>query len=298
VNLWRLPHFQIAPEVIYRVPGIDFPITNTLLCTWITIFILLALFFAATRRKDMVPRGIQNFMEWGVELLRGLAESVAGKKNGRRFFPLVATFFLFIIIANLLDLVPGVDSIGTIEPHKLPEGTEPSLFLLGDASNAIIPWIRPATTDLNLTLGMALIAIITAQCFGFFSLGIGEHTSKYFNFKALGKLSFVGFIEFFVGLLELVGEISRVLSLAFRLFGNIFAGSIVLAVFAFLLPVFANIVFLPFELLVAFIQAFVFSLLTLIYLQLAVISHNHHEDEHQSEGTIQGSQNPEATAAH
>lgn len=219
-------------------------------------------------------------MEWGVELLLGLVESVSGKKNGRKFFPIVATFFLFILVSNLLDVIPGVDSIGSIEPEKLPPNTNPGILLFGNASNAIIPWIRPATTDLNLTIAMALIAVITAQCFGFFSLGFKGHMGKYINLKALTKLNINGFIEFFVGLLEIIGEISHILSLAFRLFGNIFAGSIILAIFAFLLPAVANIIFLPFELFVAGVQAFVFALLSLIYLQLAVTGHDSHEEEH------------------
>ena len=127
---------------------------------------------------------------------------------------------------------------------------------------------------------MALVAVVTAQVFGFYTLGFGGHTGKYFNFRALGKLNMQGFIEFFVGLLEIIQEFSRVISLTFRLFGNIFAGSVVLAIFAFLLPAVANIIFIPFELFVAGVQAFVFSLLSLIYLQLAVTSHEGHEEDH------------------
>lgn len=280
MNLWKLPNIQLTPEKIFTIPGINLPVTNTLFCTWISLVVLFLMFFFATRRKDMIPRGWQNFMEWIVELLRGLVESVSGKENGRKFFPLVASFFFFILVSNLLDIIPGVDSIGTVELHKLPAGTEPSVFLWGNASNALVAWIRPATTDLNLTIAMALVAVITAQFFGFFTLGFAGHTSKYVNLRSLFKFSLQGFIEFFVGLLEIISEISRVLSLAFRLFGNIFAGSIVLAIFAFLLPAVANIIFIPFELFVAGVQAFVFSLLSLIYLQLAVTGHGDHEEGH------------------
>jgi len=279
VNLWRLPHIQLAPEVIFTFLG--FQVTNTLLCTWISIIALILAFYYGSRRKDMIPRGWQNFMEWIVEILRGLVESVSGKENGRKFFPLVASFFFFILVSNLLDIIPGVDSIGGIEPGLLPKGAQPAIVLWGDASNAIVPWIRPATTDLNLTIAMALISIITAQAFGFYKLGFTGHMGKYINLRALSKFSMQGFIEFFVGLLEIISEISRIISLAFRLFGNIIAGSIVLAIFAFLLPAVANIIFIPFELFVAGVQAFVFSLLTLIYLQLAVTGHDeHHEEGH------------------
>lgn len=281
---WKLPEITLAPDVIATPFG--FPITNTLFCTWISIIVLVAIFFFATRRRDLIPRGIQNFTEWVVELLRGLAESVAGSKEmGKKFFPLAATFFIFILVSNLLDVFPGVDTVGTINPKVLAEhpGSQPiGPFLFGDISNAVIPWIRPATTDINLNLAMALIAVITAQAFGFFTLGPREHLLKYINLRSLFKFNFEGVIEFFVGLLEIISELARIISLSFRLFGNIFAGSVVLAVFAFLLPALANIVFIPFELFVAVVQALVFSLLTLVYLQGAVTSHEHHgaEAEH------------------
>jgi F-type H+-transporting ATPase subunit a len=281
VNLWRLPNIQLAPEVIFPIFG--FQVTNTLFCTWISIIVLILAFYFGSHRKDMIPRGWQNFMEWIVDLLRGLVESVSGKENGRKFFPLVASFFFFILVSNLLDIIPGIDSVGAIEADKLSAGAQPGIVLWGSASSAIVPWIRPATTDLNLTIAMALVAVITAQVFGFYSLGFTGHVGKYINLRSLSKFSLQGFIEFFVGLLEIVQEISRVISLAFRLFGNVFAGSVVLAIFAFLLPAVANIVFIPFELFVAAVQAFVFSLLSLIYLQLAVTSHEHHEEEHGQE---------------
>lgn len=289
MHVWELPNIQLAPEVIFTIAG--FQVTNTLFCTWISIIALILAFYFASRGKvqdRIIPRGWQNFMEWIVELLRGLVESVSGKQNGRKFFPLVASFFFFIVVSNLLDIFPGVDSIGSIEPSKLPAGAQPSLFLWGKASNAIVPWIRPATTDLNLTIAMALIAVITAQVFGFYTLGFTTHVGKYINLRALFKFNGQGFIEFFVGLLEIISEISRIISLAFRLFGNIIAGSIVLAIFAFLLPALANIIFIPFELFVAGVQAFVFSLLTLIYLQLAVTSHEGHEEGHGHEEAASG----------
>jgi F-type H+-transporting ATPase subunit a len=286
VHLWELPEITLAPDVIFTIPGINLPVTNTLLCTWVSIVILLLLFYFATRRRDLIPRGVQNFTEWVVEFMRGLAESVAGKDMGRKFFPLAATFFVFILVSNLLDIFPGVDTIGTIKAAEVASHHgQPVLgfLLFGNISNLIIPWIRPATTDLNLTLGMALIAVITAQGWGFAKLGAGEHLNKYVNVKALRRGGFEGFVEFFVGILEIISEIGRVLSLAFRLFGNIFAGSVVLAVFAFLLPFIADVVFIPFELLVAVIQAFVFALLTLVYCELAVSSHEHEtEAEHEN----------------
>jgi F-type H+-transporting ATPase subunit a len=288
--LWKLPNVRLAPDVIFTIPGLGFPVTNTLLCTWISIIVLFFMFYGA-RKGKLIPSGWQNAMEWMIEALLGLVEGVVGKERGRKFFPLVATFFLFILVSNLLDVIPGVDTVGQIDGEAIRQidaaahaNYQPVLgfLLFGPISNALIPWIRPATTDLNLNLSMALIAVIVAQVFGFRTLGAGEHLSKYFNFKALLSFSLTGFIEFFVGLLEIISEIARVISLTFRLFGNIFAGSVVLAVFAFILPFLADVIFIPFELFVAVVQAFVFALLTLTYLQLATTSHEHAESEHEA----------------
>jgi F-type H+-transporting ATPase subunit a len=217
-----------------------------------------------------------------VEALLGLVESVSGKEKGRKFFPIVASFFLFIFVANLLDIIPGVDTVGRLDLQSGDPKPLWGFFIVNQASsNHIIPWIRPATTDLNLALAMALVSVVITQMFGFVILGIGPQLSKYFNFKALlrGPL---GIVEFIVGLLEIVSELSRLISFSFRLFGNIFAGSVLLAVFAFLLPVFANIVFIPFEIFVAAIQAFVFAFLTLLFLELGTTSHGQHEKGHEN----------------
>src|SRR6266516_619201 len=309
VSLWRLITIKIQPDVIATPFG--FPITTTLLCTWISIIVLVALFYAGTRRRDMIPGGMQNFVEWIVELLLGLVEGVSGKEKGKKFFPLVATFFIFILVSNLLDVFPGVDTVGSINTDAIRAAhitAQPVLgfLLFGDLSDKLIPWIRPATSDLNLNFSMSLIAVITAQSFGFYTLGPWEHLGKYFSlktfFKSLAKLDFQGvfqgFIEFFVGILELVGEVARIISLAFRLFGNIFAGSAVLAVFAFILPFLADIVFIPLELYVAFVQALVFALLTLVYLEIATTGHAPHGDETEHEAYAEYEQRERAAAAH
>jgi F-type H+-transporting ATPase subunit a len=279
---WKLPDIVIQPDVLFTIPGINLPVTNTLLCTWLVILLLLILAAAAvsqTRKQNLVPRGFQNFAEWGVESLQNLVESVSGKEKGRKFFPLVATLFIFIVFANLIDVLPGVDTIGTVHgPVAHPHTLGIFNFLAGNDTGAITPWFRPPTTDLNLTFAMALIVVIVCQVFGFMTLGAGEHLSKYFKFKELFTKP-AGIIEFFVGLVELVTELSRVLSFAFRLFGNIFAGSAVLAVFGFLTLGIGNVIFIPLELFVAFVQALVFSLLTLVFLEMATTGHSHEEEE-------------------
>ncbi len=281
--LWKLQEIKIQPDVIFNING--FQITNTLIGTWLSIIVLIVLFYFGTRKREVIPSGLQNAVEWIVEYLLSLVQGVAGKDKGRKFFPLVATFFIFILFCNLLDVFPGVETFGWINLTALSAAHLPpptSIFLFGDYSNKIAPWIRPGTSDLNLTLAMALVSVITTQVFGFYTLGWKEQLGKYFNFRALFKFNFQGFIEFFVGILELVTELSRILSFSFRLFGNVFAGGAVLAVFAFILPFAADIVFIPFELFIAFVQALIFSLLTLVFLEIATTSYKEVETEEEA----------------
>ncbi len=296
MQLWKLPNISIAPDAIFPIFG--FQVTNTLLGSVLAGIILILVFVVGTRKQELIPTGMQNAIEALVVFLLDLINGVVGgdRSRARKFFPLVASFFFFILVANLIDVLPGVDTIGQIDAKAIaaiPNHAQPVLgfLLFGNISNAIIPWIRPATTDLNLNLAMALIAIVTAQVFGFATLGPRQHLSKYFNFR--------GPIDFFVGILELVGEFTRVISLAFRLFGNVFAGSAVLAVFAFLLPVVADLIFVPFEIFVAAVQALIFALLTLIFLQITSVSHEEHgHEEEQGTADTQQGQREVATAAH
>jgi F-type H+-transporting ATPase subunit a len=299
VNLWRLPNIVIAPEALFPgVAGLSW-LTNTFLCTWISIICIVVLFYFGTRRRDDIPSGLQNALEWLIEAFQGLIESVSGKEKGKKFFPLVTTFFIFILFANLLDIIPGVDTIGTITADHGALVSQPVLgfLLFGADSNKIIPWIRPATTDLNLTLAMALVSVVVTQVFGFQLLGTGEHLSKYFNFRALLKHGPLGAVEFFAGLIEIVSELGRLISFSFRLFGNIFAGSVLLAVFAFLLPGVAAIIFIPFELFVGVIQAFVFAFLTLLFMQVGTTSHEHADGQHEAVPEYEENVTKEAAAS-
>ena len=277
--LWKLQPIQIPPEVIFYIGPL--PVTNALLGTWISTIALLLVFFFGTRRRDLIPSGMQNAVEWIIEYLLNLTEGVAGKVKARKFFPLVATFFVFILFCNLLDIFPGVDTIGTVnlEAVRLSHlGPPTTIFLLGQYSDKLTPWVRPGTSDLNLTLALALVSVIVTQVLGFMALGWKQQLSKYFNFKAF-RHGFQGPIEFFVGLIELVTELSRILSFSFRLFGNIFAGSAVLAVFAWLLPFVSDAIFIPLEIFVGFVQALIFALLTLVFLEIGTTSHEFEEDK-------------------
>ena len=281
--LWKLQPIQIPPEVIFYIGPL--PVTNALLGTWISIIALLLVFYFGTRKRDLIPSGMQNAVEWIIEYLLNLTEGVSGKVKARKFFPLVATFFIFILFCNLLDIFPGVDTIGTVNLEALRSAhlsVPTTFFLLGQYSDKLTPWVRPGTSDLNLTLALALVSVIVTQVLGFYTLGAKQQLSKYFNFKAL-RHGFQGPIEFFVGLIELVTEISRILSFSFRLFGNIFAGSAVLAVFAWLLPFVSDAIFIPLELFVGFVQALIFALLTLVFLEIATTSHEEVGDESEQE---------------
>ena len=277
--LWKLQPIQIPPEVIFYLGPL--PVTNALLGTWISTIALLLVFYFGTRRRDLIPSGMQNAVEWIIEYLLNLTEGVSGKVKARKFFPLVASFFIFILFCNLLDIFPGVDTIGTVnlEALRLSRLSPPTtIFLLGQYSDKLTPWVRPGTSDLNLTLALALVSVIVTQVLGFMALGAKQQLSKYFNFKAF-RHGFQGPIEFFVGLIELVTELSRILSFSFRLFGNIFAGSAVLAVFAWLLPFVSDAIFIPLEIFVGFVQALIFALLTLVFLEIGTTSHEFEEDE-------------------
>jgi F-type H+-transporting ATPase subunit a len=292
--LWKLQPIQIPPEVIFYIGPL--PVTNALLGTWISTIALLLVFYFGTRRRDLIPSGMQNAVEWIIEYLLNLTEGVAGKVKARKFFPLVATFFIFILFCNLLDIFPGVDTIGTVnlEALRLSRLSPPTtIFLLGQYSDKLTPWVRPGTSDLNLTLALALVSVIVTQVFGFQALGAKQQLSKYFNFKAF-RHGFQGPIEFFVGLIELVTELSRILSFSFRLFGNIFAGSAVLAVFAWLLPFVSDAIFIPLEIFVGFVQALIFALLTLVFLEIGTTSHEIEEDEESEKEALEEYRESEA----
>lgn len=296
---WKIINPNVPPDLLFTIPGINFPVTNTLLSTWIVILVLVVLVYFIRRRQDLIPRGFQNFAEWAVEGLQNLVEGVSGKEKGRKFFPLVATLFLFIVLANLMDVFPGIDTIGTATHPTSPRSLGFIHLLFGNDSNQLIPWFRPPTTDLNLTFAMALIVVVVCQVLGFMWLGPKVHLHKYFKFKELFTHGVSGPIEFFVGFVEIITELSRLLSFAFRLFGNIFAGSAVLAVFGFLTAGLANIIFIPLEIFVAFVQALVFALLTLVFLEMASTSHDHaHESEEEAMADYERNRERELAATH
>lgn len=264
----QLPNIAVPPDAPFHIGG--FPITNTLLLTWLTIIVILAICFAAIRRPKMVPGFLQNLVEWATEGMLNLCEEVAGKENGRRFFPWVATIFFFVLFANWWEVIPGIETIGTKEPGTT--ACFAGIFLCGSQSNHLTAWLRPPSTDLNLTIAIAIVSVIATQVYGFRQLGAFAHVTKYFNYRE-------GVMGILIGLLELVLEAARIISFSFRLFGNLFAGDVLLLVMAFLVPVAGPTLFYFLEVFVGFIQAFVFAMLTLVFMAVAVTPHTHEEHD-------------------
>jgi F-type H+-transporting ATPase subunit a len=282
-----------AAEPIWCVGGVlegehcasGFPITNSLIMTVIVDILLVLTIVFGARNLQLVPRGFQNFVEFMVEGFYNFAQSV-DRKNVAKFFPLCASIFFFVLYSNYFALIPGVGSIGVCrvehaaegaaaegaeaEPHIPPSETFASLPGYC-ADGKVIPVLRAPSSDLNVTLAWALSAVFMIELFGFQALGL-NYLTKFFNFKE-------GAMGFFVGILELVSEFVRIIAFSFRLFGNIFAGEVVLGVMAYLFAYLLPLPFYGLELFVAFMQAFIFSVLTLVFMSLATLAHGGH-DEH------------------
>ncbi len=300
------PHITIAAEELTKVGPVK--LTNTMVTSWFVVVFIIVFFFLATRRWGLVPSGLQNFVEAALEAFYNLVVNVAGEKNGRRFFPVVATIFLYVVISNWLSLTPIFNSIGFHSPEEehgfVMEQTEigpidltfvpfSSLSSLSadsideDDPNAkelaekakddgkfvgeLIPLFRGSNTDLNTPLALAIASAIAVEFWGISSLGLFTYGKKFFDFR--------GPINFFVGILELVSEMVRLVSFTFRLFGNMFAGEVVILMFTFLTPIVLTLPFYGLEIFVGLIQGFIFSMLTLVFGVMAV-SHGEHGEEH------------------
>lgn len=252
----------LASETIAHIG--DFELRNTLLMAWLAMIVLIvvALCGKATGYK-LIPGRFQAALEMIVEGLFEFFDSILqDKKLTRLVFPMIATFFLFIIVANWMGIFPGV---GTITIKGMHDGH------LMD-----IPIFRSMNADVNVTLAFSLISVIATQVLGVAFLGIAPHLGKYFVAPWKNP------IGTFVGLLEFIGEFARLISFTFRLFGNIFAGEVLLVVVSFLVPYLIPIPFLGLELFVGLIQALVFSLLTLAFIKMSVSAHGDHGDDHGS----------------
>jgi F-type H+-transporting ATPase subunit a len=277
--LWNLPHIQIAPDLLY--PGAPVFLTNTFILTVVSAILVAILFLIAARKPRIVPRGFQNFVEWVFEQLLSLCEDVAGKENGRRFFPWVATLFLLILFANWWEIIPSVETIGTKAADKpgCAGVMHQGILLTGQFSSCFVPWFRPPTTDLNLTIVLSILTVVLTQIYGFRILGWKLQIGRYLSLKE-------GPIGLIVGIMEFFLELLRVLSLSFRLFGNIFAGDVLLLVMSFISVGIGAVPFYFLEAFVGFIQAYVFAFLALLYFTLGTTAHGHEEPEEEQAAEV------------
>ncbi len=294
-----LPHIQLPAERVSHEPLFTLPVigefywTNTLNAMVIGDVILLLLAWAvyrAVKKGDMVLSGFAGAVEAALEMIYDLTETTAGKW-AKAVFPWFASITLLVLVANWMELVPGVDSIGLLEhsEHGYPiKELAPGIATIVKAGSeaagheggyVIVPFVRVLSTDLNFTVGLALTAVFMVQVFGVRALGPSYFT-KFFNVKGIFSRPVFGLLDFFVGLLELISEISKIISFSFRLFGNIFAGSVLLFVMGTLVPVLVQSGFLMLEFFVGLIQAVIFGMLTMVFISQAVAGHGHEEGEH------------------
>ena len=353
------PAIVVAPEHIFDIGGLA--ITNTMFTSWWVVALLLLVGVFTRRGLRLVPTGFAGAVEAAVEAFYGIVVSVAGEKNGRRFFPLVATIFFFVLTSNYFGLLP-LNSIGKPEPgHGAKQVVfgQTSLPLIGDLayiplkprtinvgageepilpadaeghgapaapakgapghgatfgasteavvsrepgaahratpvaaegeaahgafSGALSPYFRSVNTDINAPLAIAIFSFLFVEFWGLQSLGPG-YLKKFFAFDAIFKKGpLAGLIDIFVGILEFVSELSRMVSFTFRLFGNVFAGEVLLMMMSFLVPFLLVDVFYGLEMFVGLIQAFVFAMLTLVFAVTAV-SHHGGEEHAAAEG--------------
>lgn len=287
------PFIDVAPEKITHAPLFslpvigDFYLTNTLVAMLLGDVIVIGIALAvrnATKGGNLVLSGLSGGIEMLVETLYNLTESTAGK-HAKKIFPWFASFFIFILVANLIELIPGVDSIGRFEEHH-GEGYSilqiiPGLSALvnqGSQGNYhIVPFVRVLSTDLNFTVALALMSVFMTQIIGIQAQGIG-YFSKFVNTKTLFSKPFFGVMDLLVGLLELISELAKILSFSFRLFGVIFAGSVLLFLVGSMVPVFMQSFILMFEFFMGAIQAIVFGMLTMIFMSQATAGHGEHEE--------------------
>ena len=242
---------SLAPESIFFIGS--FPITNTVLVTLLLSLFIIVSSFILRSKLQLIPKGFQNIVEYVLEAFLNLIDGVTqNREQSRKFFPLVMTIFIFIILSNWVELIPGLGTIGINEEIH--------------GKTVLVPFLRSASADLNVTLAIALVAVFSIQFMGIAAIGVAKYAGKFFvnPFKA------PYFIGTFVGLLELIGEVAKIISFSFRLFGNIFAGEVLLIVMLNLVPYIVPLPFLFLELFVGFVQALVFSILTLVFLKMAV----------------------------
>ncbi len=225
--------------------------------SWVVVIFLIGLSQLLSRNIQKVPGMLQNIIESAYEALLGMMEDVLhSREKAEKFFPYIATVFTLILVSNWFGILPGVGSIGFYEVHE--------------GARSLVPLLRSSASDLNFTLTISILSVVLLNFYAIRELTLKNHLSKFFNFKNP--------VLFFVGLLELISEFAKIVSFSFRLFGNVFAGDVLLIIIGFLSPFLAPLPFLMLEIFVGFIQALVFAMLSLVFLSIAIEDHGEHEE--------------------
>jgi F-type H+-transporting ATPase subunit a len=271
----EMPGIVLEAEKVFSIFGI--PISNSMIASWLVMLILIVISVLATRKMKLVPTGLQNAVETVLEMFyESVAKARAGEQ-ARLFLPLAATIFFFILLSNWLGaILPGFGSIGLMEHHHGEE--------------VLVPFLRSANTDLNTTLALALFSVLGTQVYGIKVQGFFRYANRYIRVdKLIGMFRgrpgnpITAVIDLIIGGLEIFDEFTKLLSFSFRLFGNIFAGEVLLVVVGTLFfKIFGNLaviiypvslLFVGLEIVIGFMQAFVFATLTLIFLKMATAHH-------------------------
>ncbi len=281
----------LAAEKMFTIGGL--PITNSYINSTLAlvIFVILAFVVNSAIRKfypqNKAPKGFLNFFESILELLIGYFDGVTkNRKKTLKFLPIVGSLFFFILISNWMGLLPGTGSIGIYQLHE--------------GHTALIPLLRPANTDLNMTIALAVVTVVGSHILGIFTIGFFKYLNKFVKIgdiilalKSMNPIKILtAVIEFFVGILETISEFAKILSLSLRLFGNIFAGEVLLTVIAGLIAYLAPLPFMALEILVGAVQAVVFSMLALVYLTMAAEEPHGAHAEHEHSAHVPATTHP------
>ncbi|MFA5107081.1 MAG: F0F1 ATP synthase subunit A [Patescibacteria group bacterium] len=237
---------SLAAEKVFEIGSL--PVTNTLLASWISVAVLVIVGLTLRAKKiKAVPRGLQNVIEWIVEIWLNLMDGVTqDRKQSIRFFPWVVTIFLFVVTSNWLGIFPG---FGTIGLNEMKHGQE-----------VFVPFFRTVNSDLNTTLALAIISVIATQVFGILAVGVFKYWKRFINIK-----------NPIIGLLEFIDQLATIVSFSFRLFGNIFAGEVLLVIISSLIPYVVPLPFYFLELFVGLVQGFIFAILSLVFFKVATL---------------------------
>ena len=287
-----------APDIITQIGPL--PITNTLIHTILIDCVLIFAAIYTSKNISKLPRSFQSLTEPLIEAMYNLTESIASsKKAAGRIFPYIMTLFLFILVGNFMGLFPGVGTIGffkegaahskainavhasettsveksetidsTINTHTVDKEAEKSNHET-PAEASLVPLLRGATSDINVTLALAIISVVATHMLSIQLTGFNDYISRFLSFNP---------VNLYVGLLELVAEFTKVISLSFRLFGNIYAGEVALHTISNLAAFLAPLPFLLLESIVSIVQALVFSILTLVFMSVLTTPHHVHEE--------------------